>query len=89
MGVINFFVLILNNYYLGINIMNISDLLKNAGLKCTPQRRIVLEALIHLNNHPTADALIGYIHKTHPEIAQGISYSGGISGERFGQKCNE
>lgn len=54
--------------------MNFSDLLKKAGLKCTAQRRIVLEALIHLNNHPTADELIGYIHKKHPEIAQGTIY---------------
>lgn len=54
--------------------MNIPDLLKKAGLKCTTQRRIVLEALIHLNNHPTADELTGYIHKTHPEIAQGTIY---------------
>jgi len=54
--------------------MNIPDLLKKAGLKCTTQRRIVLEALIHLNNHPTVDELTGYIHKTHPEIAQGTIY---------------
>lgn len=54
--------------------MNIAQRLKEAGLKCTTQRRIVLEALIQPNYHPTADELIGQIHKSHPEIAQGTIY---------------
>lgn len=54
--------------------MNIPELLRNAGLKCTAQRRIVAEALLHLRNHPTAEAIITYIHQSHPEVAQGTIY---------------
>ena len=44
------------------------------GLKITPQRVVILEAIYHLNNHPTADKVIEYIRKTHPNIATGTVY---------------
>ena len=52
----------------------IKDKLKEKGLKITPQRIVILEAIHHLNNHPTAESIIGYIKKVHPNIATGTVY---------------
>jgi len=52
---------------------SINQLIKVAGLRVTPQRIAVLEALLKCN-HPTADKLIELIRKTHPNIAIGTIY---------------
>jgi Fur family peroxide stress response transcriptional regulator len=44
------------------------------GLKVTPQRIAILEAIVELNNHPTADNIIEYIRQKHPNIATGTVY---------------
>ncbi len=44
------------------------------GLKITPQRIVILEAIYKLNNHPTAESIIEYIRKSHPNIATGTVY---------------
>ena len=49
--------------------------IKDAGLKVTPQRMAVLEALQALNPHPTADRIIEYVQKRHPGIAIGTVYN--------------
>ena len=55
-----------------------SDKNKNSlaakGLKITPQRIAVLDALNKLKNHPTADSVISYVRKNHPNIAPGTIY---------------
>ena len=43
------------------------------GLKITPQRMIILEA-IYNSNHPTADDIIKYIRQKHSNIATGTVY---------------
>jgi Fur family peroxide stress response transcriptional regulator len=43
-------------------------------LKVTPQRIAVLEAIFKLNNHPTAENIIDYIRKNHPNIATATVY---------------
>jgi Fur family peroxide stress response transcriptional regulator len=48
--------------------------LKNKGLKVTPQRIAVLEAIHQLNNHPTTDNIIEYVRESHPSIATGTVY---------------
>jgi len=48
--------------------------LKSKGLKVTPQRLAVLDAVHHLKNHPTTDRIIEYIRNTHPNIASGTVY---------------
>ncbi|MBN1767293.1 MAG: transcriptional repressor [Prolixibacteraceae bacterium] len=53
---------------------NIRDLISAKGLKVTPQRMRVLEAVYALDNHPTADNIIGYIRQTDPNIASGTVY---------------
>jgi Fur family peroxide stress response transcriptional regulator len=52
----------------------IAEKLKSKGLKVTPQRVAVLEAVNWLDNHPTADQIITYIKRTHPNIATGTVY---------------
>lgn len=49
-------------------------LLKDKGLKVTPQRLAVLDALHHLRNHPTTDLVIEYVRKSYPNIASGTVY---------------
>lgn len=44
------------------------------GLKVTPQRIIIMEAIFLLDNHPTADNVIEYIRKNHPNIATATVY---------------
>jgi len=52
----------------------IRDKLMDKGLKVTPQRMVVLEAIDKLHNHPAADQVIEYIRKYHPNIATGTVY---------------
>ncbi len=47
--------------------------LRQAGLKVTPQRTLVLEATEALN-HPTAESIIEYVAKKHNNIAVGTIY---------------
>ena len=44
------------------------------GLKVTPQRIAILEAIIVLNNHPTVENIIEYIRNNHPNIATATVY---------------
>jgi Fur family peroxide stress response transcriptional regulator len=52
----------------------IIDQLVEKGLKVTPQRIAILEAITTLKNHPTAENIIEYIRKNHPNIATGTVY---------------
>ena len=53
----------------------INQKLKDAGLKVTPQRHAILEAVYTLGNHPTADMVFDHIRKKHPGIATGTVYN--------------
>lgn len=57
-----------------MNKTRIISALKDCGLKVTPQRIAVFDAVINLNNHPTAENVIDYIKKNHPNIATGTIY---------------
>ena len=52
----------------------IKQKLSEKGMKITPQRMAVLEAIYRLKNHPTADNIIEFIRKTHPNVAIGTVY---------------
>ena len=52
----------------------IRDILIDKGLKVTPQRLAVLEAVIELGNHPSAEKVIEFIKSNHPNIAVGTVY---------------
>lgn len=48
--------------------------LQEKGLKVTPQRVAIFEAIVTLKNHPTAENVIEYIKENHPNIAVGTVY---------------
>ncbi len=52
----------------------IRNKLSDKGLKVTPQRIAILEAIEKLSNHPTAENIIEYIRKNHPNIATATVY---------------
>ena len=57
--------------------MKIEDIrteLSDKGLRVTPQRVAILEAVVKLNNHPTAENIIDFIKEHHPNIATGTVY---------------
>jgi Fur family peroxide stress response transcriptional regulator len=57
--------------------MEISDVrtkLMEKGLRITPQRIVIYEAILKLNNHPTADDIAAFIKPDHPNIAIGTVY---------------
>lgn len=52
----------------------IAKKLANQGMRVTPQRIAILEAILSLNNHPTAEQIIAYIAKNYPSISIGTVY---------------
>ncbi len=48
--------------------------LQAEGLKVTPQRVAIFEAILRLNNHPTAEDIIAFIKTNHPNISVGTVY---------------
>jgi Fur family transcriptional regulator, peroxide stress response regulator len=62
---------------------NIRQILAENGLKVTPQRVAVYEAITKMNNHPNAEAIIEVIKKKYPNIAIGTVYN---TLETFAQK---
>lgn len=59
---------------MNIKSKDIKNSLLEKGLKITPQRMAILEAIYSLNNHPTAENIIEYIRIAHPNIATGTVY---------------
>ncbi|MBN3035139.1 MAG: transcriptional repressor [Bacteroidales bacterium] len=57
-----------------MNVGDVRSLLKEAGLRITPQRLAVLHAIFQTRNHPTADQVIGMIRTQNPDIATGTVY---------------
>ena len=57
-----------------MNATQIKDRLVEKGLKVTPQRIAILEAVYTLGNHPTAEMILEYIKEGHPGIAAGTVY---------------
>jgi Fur family transcriptional regulator, peroxide stress response regulator len=49
-------------------------LLVEHRLKVTPQRLAILEVLLSLDDHPTAESIIRHIRLSHPNIAAGTVY---------------
>jgi len=52
----------------------IRNKLTGKGLKVTPQRIAVLQAIYNMDSHPTAEQIIDSIHKSQPNIAIGTVY---------------
>jgi Fur family peroxide stress response transcriptional regulator len=54
---------------------NYSEILRQAGLKVTPQRITVLSTLNKMKNHPTVEQISNVIRKDNPSIALGTIYN--------------
>lgn len=54
-------------------VKNIPEILKDAGLKVTPQRVAVLKSAMEMD-HPTVDQVISSIAGLYPNISQGTVY---------------
>ncbi len=54
--------------------IKIRDLFLEKGLKITPQRIAILEAIYKLDNHPTVEDIVTYIRQDNPNIAKGTVY---------------
>ncbi len=52
----------------------ITDKLKDKGLKVTPQRVAIFDAIVKLKNHPTAETVIDHIKSNYPNISVGTVY---------------
>lgn len=57
-----------------MEIREIQEKLADSGLKITPQRIYVYEAIMNLNNHPTAEMVKKYVEKNYPSISLGTIY---------------
>lgn len=57
-----------------MKVTEIRNKLIEKRLKVTPQRIAILEAIIKLDNHPTADNIVDYIRNYHPNIATATVY---------------
>jgi len=57
-----------------IDRLKIRNLISGKGLKVTPQRMRVLEAIYRLDNHPTAENILEYIRRNDPNIGYGTVY---------------
>lgn len=53
---------------------NFREKLQEKGLKVTPQRVAIFEAILELDNHPTADDIIAFIKTDYPNISVGTVY---------------
>jgi len=54
--------------------VEIRNTLKDHGLRVTPQRVAVLQAIMELRDHPTAEQVIDFIKAKNPNIAVGTVY---------------
>ena len=52
--------------------------LKQKGLRVTPQRVVIYEAVVNLKNHPTAENIIDYIKKNQTRFSA-ISFNKNVS----------
>lgn len=57
-----------------MNSKQITSKLIEKGLRVTPQRVAIFQAILKLDNHPTADKINEYINKKYPNISTATVY---------------
>jgi len=67
-------ILFRDRYNMAFTISQIKNKLVDKGLKVTPQRIAILDAIYSLNNHPTAEMIMDYIKDTHPGVSSATIY---------------
>jgi len=60
---------------LGNRFFKYQEILKNAGMKITPQRLAVMDIIFDNNNHYSAEEISTQVRKTHSNIAVGTIYN--------------
>ena len=55
--------------------IDIIQSIKSVGLRVTPQRISILEAVIKIGNHPSTEQIIAYIKENNPSISVGTVYN--------------
>lgn len=63
-----------NSCHMNFSIEEIRNKLSEKGLKVTPQRLAILDAIYQLGSHPTAENIIEHIRHNNPNIASGTVY---------------
>src|SRR6056297_823781 len=58
-----------------INMQKIRDRIAESGLKVTPQRIAVFEALMNIKDHPSAEMIKNYLSKTYPSVSLSTIYN--------------
>ncbi|MCJ7449002.1 MAG: transcriptional repressor [Bacteroidales bacterium] len=53
---------------------SVVKILAKHGMKITPQRIAILDVIINLQNHPTADTICDYLRLSYPHISIGTVY---------------
>ena len=48
--------------------------LREHGLKVTPQRKVILEVISGMRNHPTAEMIMRQVEQVEPDISAGTVY---------------
>ena len=54
---------------------SIREILPKHGLKITPQRLAVFDAIVNRRDHPTAEQIIEFVRERYPNIAVGTVYN--------------
>lgn len=54
--------------------ISLSDRLREKGLKVTPQRMAIYDAVVQLRNHPSAEHVVDAIKHDYPSISVGTVY---------------
>ncbi len=54
--------------------MEVQEILKEHGLKITPQRKVILQVLRTMKNHPTAEMVIAKVTRKEPDISPATVY---------------
>ncbi len=57
-----------------MDFVKLKEILVSKGMKITPQRIVLLEALVKMDHHPKAEDIMEYIRQHHPNIATGTVY---------------
>ncbi len=58
-----------------INMQKIRDRIAESGLKVTPQRIAVFEALMNIKDHPSAEMIKNYLSETYPSVSLSTIYN--------------
>ncbi len=57
------------------SVEQIAELLRKKGLKLTPQRRLIIDILLHDRTHPTVEEVYKKVLETMPEVSRTTVYN--------------